>query len=173
MSQRRQSFAERLAKAERWALHLELRDTYGVENEADAFAAWRRGEWTEALELEDRQSWIDLVQATRMRGVKVRRARVVSMPATDYIRYEHAGTQLNVDAGEEVRWLERRQASDILLPGNDFWLFDDTLIQFNIFDGPGNWVHTDYSESPHVIASCLAAFDAVWERGVDHARFKI
>lgn len=30
----------------------------------------------------------------------------------------------NVKAGEEVRWLPRRQASDLALPGNDFWLFD-------------------------------------------------
>lgn len=173
MSQRRLSFAERLATAERWAFHLELRDSYGVENEADAFAAFRRGEWTEALELEDRQSWLDLVGAATSRGVAVRRARVVSMPVTDYIRYEHAGTQMNVDAGEEVRWLERRQASSLKLPGNDFWLFDEALIQFNIFDGPGNWAHTDYSEDADVIAFCLDSFHEVWSRAVPHADFKI
>ena len=173
MSQRRQSFAERLATAERWALHLELRDSYGVENEADAFAAFRRGEWTEVLELEDRQEWVELIGTAKSRGVAVRRARIVSMPATEYIRYEHAGTQLNVDAGEEIRWLERRQASTLRLPGNDFWLFDEALIQFNVFDGPGNWVHTDFNEDPDVIAFCLSAFEEVWSRAVPHAEFRI
>ena len=173
MSQRRQSFAERLAAAERWALHLELRDSYGVENEADAFAAFRRGEWTEALELEDRREWVELIGAAKARGVSVRRARIVSMPVTEYIRYEHAGTQLNVDAGEEVRWLERRQASTLQLPGNDFWLFDEALLQFNVFDGPGNWAHTDFTEDPEVIAFCLASFEAVWSRAAPHSEFKI
>jgi Family of unknown function (DUF6879) len=32
---------------------------------------------------------------------------------------------LNIAAGEEVRWLPRRRASDLRLPGNDFWLLDE------------------------------------------------
>jgi hypothetical protein len=53
------------------------------------------------------------------RGVTVRRARVVSEPVGDYIRYEHACTAQNIAAGEDVRWLPRRLASDLLIPGND------------------------------------------------------
>ncbi|MEV5503578.1 DUF6879 family protein, partial [Nonomuraea fuscirosea] len=29
---------------------------------------------------------------------------------------------MNIKAGELVRWLARRQASDLLLPGNDLWV---------------------------------------------------
>ena len=43
----------------------------------------------------------------------MRRARVVSEPVTDYIRYEHDLTFANVAAGELVRWLPRRNAADI------------------------------------------------------------
>jgi hypothetical protein len=44
-----------------------------------------------------------------------------------------------VHAGELVRWLPRRQASDIALPGNDFWVFDDATVLFNHFNGDGDW----------------------------------
>ncbi|WP_438948653.1 DUF6879 family protein [Streptomyces atratus] len=54
------------------------------------------------------------------RGVRVLRARVVSEPVTEYIRFEHAITDANLRAGEEVRWLPRRRASTLALPGNDF-----------------------------------------------------
>ncbi|MEO3840578.1 DUF6879 family protein [Streptomyces sp. B22F1] len=32
---------------------------------------------------------------------------------------------------EAVMWLPRRRASDIALPGNDFWLFDGRLVRWN------------------------------------------
>ena len=67
----------------------------------------------------------------------MRRARIVSEPVSEYIRFEHDVTYTNVAAGEEVRWLPRRLASDIALPGNDFWLFDERLAVFNHFAGAG------------------------------------
>ena len=52
------------------------------------------------------------------RGVEFCRARVVSEPVSDCIRYEHSCTFQNIAAGEAVRWLPRRLASDLLLPGH-------------------------------------------------------
>lgn len=83
--------------------------------------------------------WVELIRSATARGVAVRRARIVSEPVTDYIRYEHAGTVVNVHAGERVRRLSRRQASDIALPGNDCWVFDGETVLFNHFSGDGNW----------------------------------
>jgi hypothetical protein len=31
---------------------------------------------------------------------------------------------MNAAAGEDVRWLPRRRASDLALPGTDFWVLD-------------------------------------------------
>lgn len=115
--------------------------------------------------------WLDLVQEVTANGVAIRRARVVSEPASDYIAFEHSGTFTNVAAGEEIRWLPRRNASDLALPGNDYWLFDSRLVQFNIFDGNGRWVHTYQTEDPEVAAFCTSAFEAVWERAVPHEKY--
>jgi len=113
------------------------------------------------------------VQEITSRGVVLRRARIVSVPVGEYTRYEHSLTFTNVVAGEEIRWLPRRHASTLALPGNDFWLFDDRVVQFNVFDGDGRWVHTDETKDPDVARLCSSAFHTVWERAVPHAEFAI
>ncbi|WP_328958175.1 DUF6879 family protein [Kitasatospora purpeofusca] len=174
MSQSLNSFADLLRSARKSAVHLELRDVYSVDNEDQGFRAWKSGR---RLDPADRASWwrpwLDLVREVTANGVSVKRARIISEPASEYIRYEHSFTFTNVAGGEEVRWLPRRSASDLLLPGNDFWLFDGTLVQFNIFDGNGRWVQTDQSDDPDVTRLCAAAFDAVWERAVPHEAYSI
>jgi uncharacterized protein DUF6879 len=70
--------------------------------------------------------------------VRFRRARVVSEPLGGYISFEHAITdEVNIAAGEDVRWLPRRRASDLCLLGNDFWLFDEKLTRFS-YSGDGH-----------------------------------
>jgi hypothetical protein len=105
--------------------------------------------------------------------VTVRRARIVSEPVSEYIRYEHAGTVVNVAAGEQARWLPRRQASDIALPGNDFWLFDGRLIRWNNFTGDGASAPGEISEDPAAARLCAAAFEAVWARAIPHDEYKV
>jgi hypothetical protein len=173
MSQSVGRFAEIMAEVRHSAWHLELRDFYAVEDERKHFAAFLGGTWSADAERADRRAWLDLVAGAVARGVTVRRARVVSAEVSDYIRYEHAGTQMNIEAGEQIRWLPRRCASDLGLPGNDFWLFDGRLAQFNVFDGRGRWVGTDFSEEREVLRLCSAAFESVWQRAVPHERFTV
>ncbi|MFD7829874.1 DUF6879 family protein, partial [Kitasatospora sp. NPDC059803] len=106
-------------------------------------------------------------------GVSLPGGRIVSEPVTDYIRYEHAGTVVNLAAGEQVRWLPRRQASDIALPGNDFWLFDETVVRFNHFTGDGGSAGPTLTDDPAVAKLCAVAFEAVWERGIPHEKYTV
>ncbi|MCX4676560.1 MULTISPECIES: DUF6879 family protein [unclassified Streptomyces] len=174
MSQSLTDFSDLIRSVRKSAVHLEMRDGYGVENEAEGFAAWKQGH---RLDPGHRASWwrpwLDLVQEVTAKGVVIRRARVVSEPVSDYIAYEHSGTFTNVAAGEQIRWLSRRNASDLALPGNDYWLFDGRLVQFNIFDGDGRWVHTDQTDDPDVAERCTSAFESVWERAVPHDKYTV
>ena len=117
--------------------------------------------------------WHALVRAHVARGVQFRRARVVSEPLAPFIRFEHfitAGT--NVAAGEDVRWLPRRLASDLCLPGNDFWLFDDRLVRFHLFSGEGEIVEDVITSDAAVARMCADAFEATWERAIPHAQYQ-
>ncbi|MFD8965236.1 DUF6879 family protein [Streptomyces sp. NPDC059568] len=168
------TFDELISGCTRSAVHLEMRDSYAVESEKGPFADWRAGV---RLDPADKASWwrpwLDLMSETVARGVVVRRARIVSEPVSDYIRYEHSGTFTNVAAGEQVRWLPRRQASDIALPGNDFWLFDDRWIHWNHFAGDGSSMGEEITDDPAAAKLCTEAFEAVWARGIPHDQYEI
>ncbi|MFF4754443.1 DUF6879 family protein [Streptomyces sp. NPDC002514] len=174
MPQRVTPFAELLAGCRSSAVHLEMRDVYGVAEEDADFAAWRGG-WR--YDINDRSSWWngfhDAVADAVVRGVVMRRARVVSEPVSEYIRYEHTCTPQNIAAGEEVRWLPRRLASDLLLPGNDLWIFDDRLIRFSLFAGDGWFLEDVMEDAPDVVKRHAEAFEAVWSRAIRHDDYQI
>lgn len=114
-----------------------------------------------------------VAEATR-RGVVMRRARIISEPISDYIRYEYDGTFTNIAAGEQVRWLPRRRTGELLLPGVDFWVFDDELVIFNHFTGDGQLAEhgMELSRKSDVVERCAAAFEAVWERAIPHEQYR-
>ncbi|WP_228555122.1 DUF6879 family protein [Catenulispora pinisilvae] len=169
-------FDDLIAAAERSVVHLELRDTYAVDPESKDYAAWLAGDTsprTRDIDRERRKPWLNLVRDTVARGVEMRRARVVSLPPTDYIRFEHSGAPLNIEAGEEVRWLDRADAVDFLVPAADLWLFDRKVIRFGLFSGDGALLGYKVADDPVLLSRVATAFEAVWERAVPHDRFNI
>ena len=166
------TFETLLSRCAANAVHLEMRDEYTPTD--PVYLDWKAG-----VSINPRErwpAWYDLIRTTTARGLIVRRARIVSEPVTDYIKYEYEVTEgLNLAAGEDVRWLPRRQASDIALPGNDFWVFDDNLVLFNIFAGDGTWLDngTELRDEPAVIQLCATAFESVWQRAIPHREYRI
>lgn len=158
------------------AVHLEMRDQYAVGDERADFEQWRATGRRDVDPASDYWApWVDLISRTRAGGVTVRRARIVSEPATEYIRYEHAGTHVNVAAGEQVRWLPRHQAATLLVPGADLWIFDNETVLFNHFTGDGNWADPDMElvTDPTVVRQCTTAFERIWERAAPHDQYTI
>jgi uncharacterized protein DUF6879 len=152
------------------AVHLEMRDDYG--GSSLAFAAWRERRPYDRSGSD--AAWHALVGHAIQRGATVRRARIISEPASDYIRFEYEVTPAaNIAAGEHVRWLPRQHASDLALPGNDFWLFDGTAVLFNYFSGDGAPAGTEVRDEPTVVKLCAAAFEAVWDRAVAHGEYRL
>ncbi|MCX4583914.1 hypothetical protein OOK40_12825 [Streptomyces sp. NBC_01481] len=117
--------------------------------------------------------WHSIVTEATSRGVEVRRARVLSTPVSEYIRFEYDVTdELNIAAGEDVCWLSRREATALALPGNDFWHFDSSLVLVNHFDGDGENMEVELTDDPEVAKLCESAFEAVWARATPHAEFQ-
>ena len=84
----------------------------------------------------------------------------MSEPLADFIRFEYDITNwLNIAAGEQVRWLPRRQASELCLPGNDFWVFDERLVRFSHFAGNGEFLEDELADDPAVVELCTSAFE--------------
>jgi hypothetical protein len=167
------SIADLLDSTVHTAVHLETRDVYAVAPESEELTAWRETGLRSGPESEYWRTWVEIIRRTVARGVSVRRARVISEPVSEYIRFEHAGTPVNLIAGEEVRWLPRRRASDIALPANDFWLLDGQVVRFGYFSGDGTLTGHDLSRDSAVVEMCSAAFEAVWARAAPHEQYEI
>jgi hypothetical protein len=164
-------FTELLAAAQTSAVHLELRDAYFSN---PRFEAWRTGD---RVDWDDRSSWWmpyhQAIADAVARGVVVRRARVVSEPVTDYIRWEHYQTTANIEAGEQVRWLPRAQATRLLLPGTDCWIFDGALVRAHHFSGDGDWIGTELLDDAEAVSRSAEAFETIWAHATPHDEYKI
>ncbi|MFI2373127.1 DUF6879 family protein [Streptomyces sp. NPDC018833] len=169
------TFEELLASARHSAIHLEMRDGY-MTSDPD-YIQWKNGVRAADLTANDTsfQKWLTWVRQATERGVAIRRARVFSVPESDYIKFEYHYSDANVAAGEQIRWLPRRRATDIAFPGNDFWVFDNELVLVLHFTGdgesPDDWM--ELTRDARILELCTNAFEAVWERAVPHEQYKI
>ncbi|WP_308407690.1 DUF6879 family protein [Streptomyces sp. RKAG337] len=151
-----------------------MRDGYMTSD--PAYIAWqsrvRNADQDNDPEFRD---WLTWVREATDRGVVNRRARVFSVPESDYIKFEHHVSDANVKAGEQIRWLPRRQATDIAFPGNDFWVFDNELVLVLHFTGDGespeDWM--ELTTDPTILNLCESSFEAVWERAIPHEEYRI
>jgi hypothetical protein len=164
------SFDELLAMCKETAFKLEFRDQYMTGD--PGYIAWQTGDLDRAET--EYAGWTALARDAVQRGVQMMRARIVSEPVSEYIVFEHAVTsQVNVAAGELIRWVPRQRTSGIALPGNDVWIFDDKILQFCLFAGDGRFVGNEISTDPDVVRMCSSAYQAAWERGIDHDQYRV
>ncbi len=161
-----------LANCKRTAVHLETRDIY-MPGDPD-YRRWLAGDRFDPAQ--HYAEWITKIRTVVQRGVEVRRARIVSEPVSDYIRFEYDITgSLTISAGEQVRWLSRRNAIDLLIPAADFWIFDASVVMVNHFSGDGTWPDDgiEIYDDPALAEKLGAAFEVIWQRAVPHEKFQV
>jgi len=119
----------------RRVFRLETLDYYDAENERDPYARFLAGQ---PVDPAWREPWKRLVRDVRASGRTMERVHVVSEPVSDYVRFSLLhGYPANVEAGEDVRILDRMKAFMELVWDGDFWLFDDELAAFLEYDRDG------------------------------------
>jgi hypothetical protein len=148
-------------------LKLEFRDRYAIDD--DLFAAWRRGDKKAVTEYF--APWLDQIAVEVAAGRRLRRVRIVSEPLSKYQRTLLEVSDLGVDAGEELRWLPRRLVSNLPLPGNDCFVFDDFVI-FNVLDGNDERVEIQLHREPETVEFCRNAFESAWDLATPHHEYK-
>jgi hypothetical protein len=160
-------FLDLFRQAERSAFHLETRDFYDVASENPQlrrFLEGHRGDdyaWF--------QPWLNLIRDTVSRSVEVSRVRVVTVPLSDYHRWLLSITPENDGAGEDIRYLPRHLAGE--LPADDWWLFDDRLVGFNVVDANGAGVGVATTDDPHIVAYCRSIRERLWKLATPYAEF--
>jgi hypothetical protein len=153
---------------ERTAFHLEVQDSYQTPEEAGPFDLFLAGQpddfgW--------HQPWLKLVRQATDAGKQITRARVVSVPHVPYTRWGLSVARLNIEAGEDIRWLPRHLTGDMELTADDYWLFDDRLVVFTIFKPNGRFVGGASTTDRTIIEHCRTVRRAVWERAIPHDEY--
>nr|WP_221333222.1 DUF6879 family protein [Nocardia transvalensis] len=153
---------ELFREAQQEAFHMEVRDTYAVPGELEALHRFLAGE--PPLPDYSKRPWTALVRETVGRGVTVSRVRVVTVPHSDYQRWLLSITAGNIEAGEDIRYLPRHLAPDV--PSDDWWLFDDTKIGFNLVDDDGQPAGAAITTDKGIVAYCRRVKETLWQSAV-------
>jgi hypothetical protein len=161
-------FSALFPQVKREALHLEMRDSYGTEAEIPHLAKWAAGK---PDDLDWLKPWCTRIHDATTAGKVFRRVRIVSEPLSDYQRWAYSVTAVMADAGEDIRWVPRARVSELMFPGNDFWLFDDELLVFLVFTGNGLVADRPVVTDPGLIARCRASFEAAWALSIPHHKY--
>ncbi|MGH4012772.1 MAG: DUF6879 family protein [Pseudonocardiaceae bacterium] len=152
----------------RTAFHLELKDSYHVPEEAGPFELFLA---EKADDFSWHQPWLRLVRDATQAGKSVTRVRVVTVPHSDYARWGLTVAPLNIEAGEDIRWLPRHLTSGIDFPPNDYWLFDDSRVVFTIFQDDGRFAGGAEASDPNIIEQCRKVHEQVWALAIPHDKY--
>jgi hypothetical protein len=131
-------FAEAFRTFTSTAFRLELQAAYSEPIERETLAKFLAGEPEPPTEVPAFQAWLEQVKGMASEGRRIERVRVHEDPPTDYQRWERWVGNWNVEAGEVIHYLTRRQAEVAgLLPvlgTEDWWLFDSSRLIVMRFD---------------------------------------
>jgi hypothetical protein len=152
----------------RTAFHLELKDSYHTPEEKEPFELFLQGKQDDFAW---HQPWLKLVREARQGGNIMTRARVVTVPHSDYVRWGLAVASLNIEAGEDIRWLPRHLAEGIDFPAEDYWLFDESRVVFTVFEPDGRFAGGIETKDPAAINQCRVAHEKVWALAIPHAEY--
>lgn len=110
------------------------------------------------------QNWLTMIREASAEGRRFMRARVVTVPLTDYSRFGVFCSKHTNAAGEDIRYLRRDEAGG--LPDYDYWLFDSSKLVRMHFDQDENFLGGEVIEDPAVIVAHNYWRDVAWHRAV-------
>jgi serine/threonine protein kinase len=95
--------------------------------------------------------WAAMMRRRTADGQRMERVRIVSEPHGDYTRFMLDLAQVNVEAGEDIRYLPRNKANSLDLPAHDFWLIDSTKVGILHFGDDDILLGAEISTDPAVV----------------------
>lgn len=141
------------------AFRLETLDHYSVPAEAEAYERFLRGEPAPASNNED---WCKLIRRNVEAGKVMERVHIISIPLTQYVRFEiEWGYVHNQAAGEKIYLVDRSKVPEPEASFCDFWLFDDEALLLMSYDRDGKFIGIDLEDRPTVVSSYRKAATVV------------
>ncbi|GAA2275195.1 hypothetical protein GCM10010430_71410 [Kitasatospora cystarginea] len=153
---------------EHTAWRLETRRGYAVDLGTERFERFLRGE---ELPFDATNPWHANVRRQTGLGKRFERVRLVDDPLTAGQRFLLISGLGNVEAGEDIRNLNRTTAAKLGLPDFDYWLFDSrTMVKFH-FDDTDHTLGVEVIEDPAQVLGACQARDAAWHHAIPTVDF--
>ncbi|MBD0674052.1 DUF6879 family protein [Streptomyces sp. CBMA156] len=131
------------------AFRLEVHQVYTMPTEAESVQAFLAGM---ARPDDFNAEWHRTISGHRVGGRTMTRAKVITMPLTDYSRYLFDWCiPGNVAAGEDYRIVDLSGRS-LDLPKQDFWMFDDEVVVHLNYRVDGTQVNRELISNPNLSA---------------------
>ncbi|RZS38794.1 hypothetical protein EV193_1043 [Herbihabitans rhizosphaerae] len=164
------AFDELFRSFDNEAFHLEVQDSYDTPEEFEPFQLFLTGR---PDDFAWHQPWLNLVREAADAGKAITRVRVVTVPHGDYTRWGLTVAEHNIAAGEDIRWLPRHQITSDHLPADDYWLFDDKLVVFTVFEPNGQFAGGAATTDPTIVSHCRTIRDHVWKAAIPHSDYVV
>lgn len=161
-------FGQLFRAFEHTAFRLEVRDRYDADYENESLRKFLAGEQDDRPWMQD---WLAMIREATAAGKRFSRARVVSLPLTDYSRFGVWCAQFTGGAGEDIRYLVRDQADAVGLPDHDYWLFDSRRLVRMHFDDNDAFRGGEVVEDPAGIVQHNYWRDAAWHHAMRRDEF--
>jgi uncharacterized protein DUF6879 len=161
-------FASMFTSFRRTAFRFEVRERYNVPLEEAPLRRFLAGEPADLRWLAE---WHRDVATAAAAGRRYRRVRAVSVPFSDYTRFGLAMAESNIAAGEDIRYLDRRQYEELGLPGYDAWLFDDARLAVLHFDAADRMLGGEIVTDRAVVRRHCAWRDLAWRHAIARDEF--
>jgi hypothetical protein len=151
------------------AFRFETRERYNSEVGRDAFRKYRAGQPDDYAW---HRPWLTRIRRDRAAGKVWQRVRIVSVPPSEYTRYGLAVAQLNIEAGEDIRYLRRDMAQRLGLRPYDAWLFDQRiLVRLHFDDADDTFQHAETVQDTSIVARHNAWRETAWRYAQSREEF--
>ncbi|MFJ3162126.1 DUF6879 family protein [Streptomyces kanasensis] len=153
---------------EHTAWRLETRRRYASDEATDMYAQFVAGQPV-AWDYADR--WSNNVRAQTAQGKRFERVRLVDDPPTVGQLFLLDNARRNCAVGEDIRNLARQEAERLMLPAEDFWLFDSRYVALLNFDDDDNLLDAELISEPAAVNRYAQIRDAAWHHAVKYDEF--
>jgi hypothetical protein len=144
----------------------ECQGDYSID--AAALQRWRDGL---PPDMSRKEPWLRSIREIVADGKTFDRVRMLTEPITEYLRWLIEQTQSNVDAGEDIRWVQQSVAAELGMPDYDFYLFDDARVAIMRFGEDKLLAELEVVDDPDIVARHRVFRDAIWQRAVPHIEY--
>jgi hypothetical protein len=161
-------FGDAVMDYERTAFRWECQGTYREPSENGPIQAWREGRVDEEYA---HRPWLGEIRQVRAQGRLWQRVRMLTEPVSEYLRWMLDTTHLNIEAGEDIRWLAESRAHELRMPDYDFYLLDDTRVLRLHFSEHGV-AGADTMTDPHEVTQHRRWRGLAWDAAIPHYEYR-